>query len=44
MTEALAAYLEKQGASVELNLHDGGHEVRQQEINAISAFFFVNGL
>ena len=38
LTEALVAYLEGQGADVELVLHDGGHEVRQQEIDAIAAF------
>ena len=38
LTEALVAYLEGQGADVDLVLHDGGHEVRQQEIDAIAAF------
>ncbi|AOF94089.1 alpha/beta hydrolase [Sinorhizobium sp. RAC02] len=38
LTEALVAYLESQGADVDLVLHDGGHEVRQEEIAAITAF------
>jgi phospholipase/carboxylesterase len=38
LTEALVAYLESQGADVELVLHAGGHEVRQEEIDAIAAF------
>lgn len=37
-TEALAGYLQGQGAAVELVLHDGGHEVRQQEIDAVAPF------
>lgn len=37
-TEALAGYLQGRGAKVELHLHDGGHELRQQEIDAIAAF------
>lgn len=37
-TEALAAYLEGQGTKLSLHLHDGGHEVRQQEVDAIAAF------
>lgn len=38
-TEALVRHLEEQGARVALNLHDGGHEVRQRELDAITAFF-----
>lgn len=38
LTEALANHLEGQGAKVDLQLHDGGHEVRQQEVHAIAAF------
>lgn len=38
LTEALVAYLESQGADVDLVLHAGGHEVRQEEIDAIAAF------
>lgn len=38
LTEALARHLEDQGARVELSLHDGGHEVRQQELEAVAAF------
>lgn len=37
LTEGLVAYLEAQGAKVDIALHDGGHEVRQQEIDAIAA-------
>lgn len=39
LTEALVSYLEDQGARVDLNLHDGGHDIRQPEIDAIAAFF-----
>ena len=39
MTEALAAYLENEGANVQLLFHDGGHDVRREEIDAIPAFF-----
>ena len=38
LTEALVTFLDGQGAEVERVLHDGGHEVRQQELNAIGAF------
>lgn len=38
LTEALVGYLEDQGATVDLHLHDGGHEVRPQEIDAVAAF------
>jgi len=38
MTEKLATYLKDQGAPVTLALHDGGHEVRQQELDAVTAF------
>ncbi|MET3660672.1 alpha/beta hydrolase [Aquamicrobium ahrensii] len=38
LTETLAGYLESQGVAVDLQLHDGGHEIRQQEIHAIAAF------
>ena len=37
-TEALVHYLRDQGAAVEVVLHDGGHEVRQPELDAIAAF------
>lgn len=43
LTETLAAYLEGEGASVDLVLHDGGHEVRQPEIDAIAAFLADRG-
>jgi phospholipase/carboxylesterase len=38
LTEALVRYLEDQGARVDLRLHNGGHEVRQPEIDAVAAF------
>lgn len=38
LTETLVRYLKDQGAQVDLRLHDGGHEVRQQELDAIAAF------
>lgn len=37
-TEALAAYLRGQGAQVEVHLHEGGHEIRQEEVQAIATF------
>lgn len=37
-TETLSTWLSAQGARLDLDLHDGGHEVRQQEIDAIAAF------
>ncbi len=37
-TEALALWYEKQGAVVTVAWHDGGHELRQTEIEAIQAF------
>ena len=37
-TETLSSWLSAQGAKLEVNLHDGGHEVRQQEIDATAAF------
>jgi phospholipase/carboxylesterase len=38
LTNGLAAYLEGQGARVELALHDGGHEIRQVELAGITRF------
>lgn len=37
-TEQLAGWLRGQGADVDLQLHDGGHEVRQEEIARLAAF------
>ena len=37
-TEVLVRYLRDQGAAVEVLLHDGGHEVRQPELDAIAGF------
>ncbi|WP_417309355.1 alpha/beta hydrolase [Devosia sp.] len=36
--EALAAYFTAQGADVEIFWHDGGHEIRREELLAIQAF------
>ncbi len=37
-SEALAAWFEAQGALVELVAHDGGHEIRREELVAAQAF------
>lgn len=37
-TQQLADYFAAQGADVELFWHDGGHEIRQEELLAIRAF------
>lgn len=37
-TEALVRYLKDQGARVDLRLHDGGHEIGREELDAIAAF------
>lgn len=38
LTETLVGLLEEQGSKVDLQLHDGGHEVRQEEIDVITSF------
>lgn len=38
LTDALAAFLAGQGAEVELVQHEGGHEVRRQELDTVAAF------
>jgi phospholipase/carboxylesterase len=38
LTEALVRYFEEQGTQIDLQLHDGGHEVRQPELAAIETF------
>jgi phospholipase/carboxylesterase len=38
LTEALDRYFRAQGSVVTLSLHDGGHDVRQAELDAIAAF------
>jgi len=38
LTQALATYLREQGAALTLSLHDGGHELRQTELDAIAGF------
>lgn len=35
LTEGLAAWLEGQGADVTLHWHEGGHEIRQEELLAV---------
>jgi phospholipase/carboxylesterase len=39
LTEALAAYLTRQGAATETVWHPGGHEIQQNEIAAAQRFF-----
>ncbi|MDN5929408.1 MAG: alpha/beta hydrolase, partial [Hyphomicrobiales bacterium] len=43
LTEALAGYLTRQGATVDLQLHDGGHDIRQEEVHAITSFLTHKG-
>lgn len=38
LTEALARYFTDQGATVQLELHDGGHEIRPEEVQALAGF------
>lgn len=38
LTQRLADWYQAQGAVVSLNWHDGGHEIRQTEVQAIAAF------
>ena len=38
VTQALADYLGRQGATVQLEWHDGGHEIRKSEIAAVERF------
>ena len=38
-SEKLAKYFGRQGAETKLQWHDGGHELRQTEIDAAKAFF-----
>ncbi|MEM8839992.1 MAG: alpha/beta hydrolase [Pseudomonadota bacterium] len=39
MTERLVAWYKEQGAAVMTAVHDGGHELRDGEINALAQFF-----
>jgi phospholipase/carboxylesterase len=39
LTRALKDYFERQGADVTLDWHDGGHEIRQTEIEAVARAF-----
>ena len=38
LTQALENYFKAQGTTVDLLLHDGGHEIRQTELTAIAGF------
>lgn len=38
LTEALAEYLRRQNAEVELEWHEGGHDIRPNEIEAVQRF------
>jgi len=38
-TDALAHWFETQGAEVTLVWHEGGHEIRREEVDAIGTFF-----
>ena len=39
LTEGLVGWFSNQGAVVEAEIHDGGHEIRQPEIDALARFF-----
>ena len=38
VTQALSDYLGRQGAQVTLDWHNGGHEIRKNEVEAVQAF------
>jgi len=38
LTERLVDYFETQGSRVETSIHDGGHEIRQQELSVLHTF------
>jgi phospholipase/carboxylesterase len=38
LTERLIDYFEAQGSRIETSIHDGGHEIRQQELSALQTF------
>jgi phospholipase/carboxylesterase len=38
ITESLASYFSEQAAELQTSFHDGGHEIRQQELSALEAF------
>lgn len=38
LSQQLIDWFEAQGATVATEIHNGGHEVRQQEIDALSRF------
>lgn len=38
LTERLGAYLSSQGAALETAWHDGGHEIRPDELSSVQAF------
>lgn len=37
-TEALTGWLKDQGTELEVAMHDGGHEITQNELNRVAAF------
>ncbi|MEL6120568.1 MAG: alpha/beta hydrolase [Pseudomonadota bacterium] len=39
MTQTLISWLSEQGADVETEVHDGGHELRNSELTALQSFF-----
>lgn len=39
LTESLLTWFSRQGADVEASIHDGGHELRQPEVDALERFF-----
>ncbi|KAA2314916.1 alpha/beta hydrolase [Pseudooceanicola sediminis] len=39
LTEALAGFYSAQGADLTISLHDGGHELRPNEVSALKGFF-----
>lgn len=42
LSEKLGVYFEQQGAEIELLWHDGGHELRQTEVDAAKEFYESN--
>jgi phospholipase/carboxylesterase len=38
LTQCLIDYFKDQGSRIETSIHDGGHEIRQQELSALQAF------
>ncbi|OLP42412.1 alpha/beta hydrolase [Rhizobium oryziradicis] len=38
LTDCLIDYFEAQGSQIDTSIHDGGHEIRQEELSALQAF------